>query len=153
MGLSDRYTANAIAAAAKASGEEILFATFASRTGAMASVVSGIVTGVGGLGPRDKIRREAGADTKLPLNFLLAVTPTSVQFFAHKLFWGRVKIKRTLGVLPRAGLQVHVGQGAIRQFQLHAPNPPQTVAFEIATIGSASKDIVQRLTELLHTEA
>jgi hypothetical protein len=144
--LSQRYLKNATAAAAKRTGEEILGVAFCNRAGSMRALVAGEVLQLGeaALGggavaginaPAGAIQREGGKKTRLPLNFVVAITPARVHVFKHRMFWGSVKLKSELGVFDRAGLQVGVRDGAItKQFMLHSPGQGQTMAFEMTDV-------------------
>ncbi|MDX6514171.1 MAG: hypothetical protein QOE36_3675, partial [Gaiellaceae bacterium] len=120
MALGDRYLRSATAAAERLTGDRILRVAFAARPGAMAAFVGGQLAGAGeGLGstggraPGAKIMRDEGKDTKLPANFLLAVTPTRIHVYKHRMGYGRVKIKGELGVFDREGLEVDVQEGKL----------------------------------------
>jgi hypothetical protein len=55
----------------------------------------------------------------------VALTATSVYFFKWKPFWGRVKIKKELARLPRAGLRVKVARDGLRRPHFcSSPSPP-----------------------------
>ena len=131
MALGDRYIRSATAAVEKRVGEPPLRIAFASRPGATGAMLTGELTGVGTLAPRGKIKRENGKDTRLPTNFLVAVTPTRVYVFKHRMLWGSVKIKGELGVFDRDGLVVDVSGKAMKRFTLHSPQAGQTIVFEM----------------------
>jgi hypothetical protein len=144
MGIGQRYEDNAKVAVAKLVDEPVLGIAFANRSGAMGALVAGEVVGLaqaglgggattgGRMAPRGSIGREGDKKTRLPLNFLVAITPTRVHVYKHKMFWGSVKIKGELGVFERAGLEVEVKDGRLtKQFHLHSPAQEQTMSFEI----------------------
>src|SRR5262249_12430290 len=88
---------------------------------------------------RGRVRHEGGRDVRLPQNFAVAVTPTSVYFFKWKPFWGRVKIKGELACIPRAGLTVQVApRKGSTAFLLVSPPTGTRVAFELGTLGFES---------------
>jgi hypothetical protein len=151
MSLGEKYVTNAAKAAAKLLDEPVVHVAFGSRSGAMKSLVTSEVTGIGGMAPRDVIHREGGKNTKLPLNFLIIVTPSKVHVYQHKMFWGSIKIKKELGVFERAGLQVQVGDSTVRQFQISSVNPPQAMHFEMARLGKGAAAMIDELTRLLQT--
>jgi hypothetical protein len=72
-----------------------------------------------------------GKGAKLPINFVVALTPTAVRILDMKMFWGNVKIKKELGALPRDGLRAAVRDGGVtKQFQLEAADG-SGIAFEM----------------------
>jgi hypothetical protein len=151
VGLGDSYLLNGAKAATPIVGEQILHVTFGSRVGSMGAVLMGQLSGIGGMAPRDAIHRPGGKDSKLPMNFMIVITPSRVWVFKHKMFWGRIKIKDTLGVFERVGMQAFVGDGTVRQFSLVQQNPPQAMSFEITVLGKRAAEMVQEMTYLLTT--
>lgn len=150
MGLGDKYIENGAKAVQAVVTEPVLFVTFGSRVGSMQAVIGGVL-GDGGAAPRDKVHRPGGKDTKLPMNFLVAVTQSAVLVYEHKMFWGRIKLKGQLAAFPRAGLHVQWGDGTIRQFLLSSANPPQYMSFEMTGLGQKAKAMIDQLTYLLAT--
>jgi hypothetical protein len=94
---------------------------------------------VGGM-TSGRIRQRDVKDVRLPTSFAVAMTPTSVYFFKWKPFWGRVKIKKLLAQVPRAGLQVKVSKGKATAtvFLLLSEAAGIRAAFEMATLGMES---------------
>ena len=44
---------------------------------------------------------DAGKGTRLPMNFMVALTPTAFRVFKIRKTWTGVKIKKELGALPQ----------------------------------------------------
>jgi hypothetical protein len=143
MGLGDRYLENAKKAVAELIDEEVLMIAFGSRSGSMNAVLAGQVlrgaeAGLGGDGitgvsvPRGAIEHEGAKKTRLPMNFMLVVTPAHIRVYRHKMFWGSVKVKGELGVFARDGLEVTTkDSGLTKQFALHSPAAGQQMRFEM----------------------
>lgn len=94
MALGDRYLENATKAVAELIDEEVLMIAFGSRAGSMNAVLAGQVlrgaeAGLGGDGitgvsmPRGAIERADAKKTRLPTNFILAVTPANIHVYRH----------------------------------------------------------------------
>jgi hypothetical protein len=143
MALGDRYISNAKKAVSALVGEEVLNVSFASRSGSMNAVLAGQVLrgaeiGLGGDGitgvsvPRSGIEREGEKKTRLPMNFIVAVTPKHIHVYKHKMLWGSVKLKGELGVFEREGLEVTIeDRGLTKQFSLRSPASGQQMRFEM----------------------
>jgi hypothetical protein len=143
MGLGESYIANAKKAVAAVVGEEVLNVSFANRSGSLNAVLAGQVLrgaeiGLGGDGitgvavPRGAIKREGAKKTRLPMNFLVAVTPARIHIYKHKMFWGSVKLKGELGVFEREGLEITIeDRGLTKQFALNSPASGQQMRFEM----------------------
>ncbi|MDX6689915.1 MAG: hypothetical protein QOG15_1372 [Solirubrobacteraceae bacterium] len=159
MALGDRYIANAKKAVAAIVDEEVLNVSFASRSGSMNAVLAGQVlrgaeVGLGGDGitgvavPRGAIEREGAKKTRLPMNFIIAVTPKHIHVYKHKMLWGTVKLKGELGVFERERLEVTVEtRGITKQFSLVSP-AGQQMRFEMA-----KHRVTTELADLLQTPA
>ena len=106
---------------------------WASRSGAMGAVIAGQVlrgvdvaggnpVGLGTSVPRGHMSAAEGEKgARLPMNFLVALTPTAMRVFSLRKTWTGVKIKKELGTLPRDGLQLAVEDGGLtKKFRLQA---------------------------------
>ena len=51
---------------------------------------------------------ESGKRVRLPTNFIVALTPSSVFFYQWRNFHSRVKIKQEIVRVPREGLKAHI---------------------------------------------
>ena len=114
-------------------GEPVEVLGWASRSGAMGAVIGGeLLRGVDaaggnpiGLGasvPRGHMVAPGGAKgARLPVNFLVALTPNALRVFALRKTWTGLKLKKELGALPREGLQLSVDAGGMtKRFKLDA---------------------------------
>jgi hypothetical protein len=136
--LRESYFKNATARVEKLTGESVLAIGFCNRVGSMGAVIASagqeLATGgeLGGFtAPRGSLVKD-GKKVRLPLNFIVAVTPTSVHVYKHRMFWGRVKIKRELGSFDRGGLEVAVEDAKLtKRFALRSPSGGAAVAFEM----------------------
>lgn len=112
-------------------GEPVELIGWASRSGALGAVVagtvlrgaetaldSGIISGVAA--PRGRMRTDAaGRGARLPMNFMVVLTPNAFRVFKIRKTWTGVKIKTELGVLPRGGLRAEIADGAMtKRFRL-----------------------------------
>jgi hypothetical protein len=124
-------------------GEPVEVIGWASRTGAMGALVAsellagaGAVAGsplrIGSRAPSGRMLGPGGEKgAKLPLNFLVAVTPSSVRAFGLRKTWFGLKLKRELGVLPRAGITLEsADSGLTKRFHL-AGRDGSALAFEM----------------------
>jgi hypothetical protein len=125
-------------------GEPVELIGWASRSGAMGSVIAGtvargagtamdsaIVTGVSA--PRGRMQAQEGAKgARLPMNFLVVLTPSALRVLEIKRGWSGTKVKRELGALPRESLRVAIEEGGVtKQFRLDGADG-SAVAFEMA---------------------
>jgi hypothetical protein len=156
MGMADRYQANLEKALQARIDGPLIVGTIGSPVGSMSNLLRSEAFGLagGGASPitRGKAHQKGGKDIRLPQNFAVAVTDTSVYFFKWKPFWGRVRIKRELLRLPREGLHVTPSRGKASAtiFLLTADSPETRVAFEMATLGMArAKTKVQEVANAL----
>jgi hypothetical protein len=100
-------------------------------------LLAGVNAADGGLGPMgarapgSRIRREGGKDTRLPMSFLVAVTPARIHVYKIRRWWGWITISRELAVFDRDGLIVDVSGDRMKRFTLHSPAAGQTMAFEM----------------------
>lgn len=112
-------------------GEPVEVIGWASRSGAMGAVVAGTVLRgaetamdsplvTGAAAPARRMRTgDAGKGTRLPMNFIVALTPTAFRVFKIRKTWTGVKIKKELGALPRGGLRIEIDDGGItKRFRL-----------------------------------
>lgn len=124
-------------------GEPVEVIGWASRSGAMASVIAGsvlrgaetaadsaVVAGVAT--PRGRMQAGDGdKGARLPLNFMVALAPTALRVFNVRKTWTGVKIKKEIGVLPRVGLQVDVEDGGVtKRFRLDGADG-SAISFEM----------------------
>jgi len=127
-------------------GEKVDVIGWGSRTGAMASVISGSIDALGGSGeptlgtPRGRMSASEGRKgAKLPLNFLVVLTPTTLRLFGVRNSWRGVSVKEEVGVLPREGLKVEVHDaGPMIRFHLEASDG-SGVGFEMARVAIATR--------------
>ena len=133
MALGDRFYSKAKASVEAGIGEPVEIVGWASRSGAMGAVIAGqLVRGVDvaggnpiGLGatiPGDRITGPGGSKgPKLPVNFLVVLTPSALRVFKIRNGWTGVKVKEELAVMPRAGLRLSIADGGIvKRFRLDA---------------------------------
>jgi hypothetical protein len=125
-------------------GEPVEVIGWASRSGAMGAVIAGKVVGgaevaIGGqnssfIGIPGHHMKVAGNDkgVRLPVNFMVVLTPTAFRVLKISKGWGGVKIKGELGTLPRDGLVLAIEDSKVtKQFQL-AGTDGSVVRFEMA---------------------
>ena len=112
-------------------GEPVEVIGWASRTGAMGAMLAStalrgaetamdgaVVTGVGAPGGRMRTGA-AGKGTRLPMNFMVALTPSALRVFKIRKTWTGVRIKKEVGAIAREGLGVEISDGGIsKRFQL-----------------------------------
>ncbi|MEA2221522.1 MAG: hypothetical protein QOJ35_4148 [Solirubrobacteraceae bacterium] len=106
-------------------GEPVELIGWASRSGATGAVLAGVALrgaetaigsgGVSGVAaPGGRMRGAGGSEgARLPMNFMVVLTPRPLRVFAIRKTWSGVKIKRELGSLPRAGLRSQIADGAV----------------------------------------
>jgi hypothetical protein len=124
-------------------GEPVEVLGWASRTGAMSAVLaSAVVRGVetaadsavvtGTAVPSGRMLGEGGSEgARLPMNFMVALTPTAFRVFKIRKGWTGVSIKRELGALPREGLQLEADDAGItKRFHLDGADG-SALAFEM----------------------
>lgn len=139
MAIGDRYHGKAKERVERYTGEPVEALAWGNRPGAMDAVIAGEVLRGGDVAggsaiPRGRMTAPGGGKgAKLPINFVVALTPNAVRVFETKLFWGNVKIKKELGTLPRDGLEAAVhDHGPTKQFRLHAADG-SAIAFEMTS--------------------
>jgi hypothetical protein len=132
-------------------GEPVEVLGWASRTGAMGAVVTGKIVGGAGVAlggdsssfmgiPGDRMQTaEGGKGVKLPINFMIALTPTALRVLKISKGWSGVKIKGELGTLPREGLRLAIEDAKMtKQFQV-AGADGSALRFEMTKSNFASK--------------
>jgi hypothetical protein len=143
MAMGDRFYSKARAKVEERTGEPVEIIGWASRSGAMGAVIAGqVLRGVDaaggnpiGLGtsiPAGRMSAPGGGKgARLPLNFLVALTPNGMHLFGVRNGWTGVKLKKELGVLPRDGLRLATKDGGItKQFHLQSGDG-SAVGFEM----------------------
>jgi hypothetical protein len=133
MAWGDAFYRKAAAKVEERTGEQVDVIGWASRPGAMASVIrseaiKGLEAAGGGgttggvAAPRGHMTAaDGGKGAKLPMSFLVALTPTALRVFAFRKTWFGVKLKKQLGELPRDGLELQTQDtGVVRRFHLAA---------------------------------
>jgi hypothetical protein len=143
MALGDSFYRKASKKIEQQIGEPVEVIGWASRSGAMGAVIAGKVVGdadvaLGGSNssfmgiPGDRMRTpDGGKGVKLPINFMIALTPSALRVFKISNGWTGLKIKGELGTLPREGLQLAMGDAKItKQFQL-AGTDGSAIRFEM----------------------
>jgi hypothetical protein len=141
--LGDRFYRKAKEKVEQRIGEPVHVLGWASRTGAMGAVIAGQVLrgadvaggnpiGLGTSIPGSRVTGPGGEKgARLPINFLVALTPTAMRLFSVRNGWTGVKVKKELGALPREGLRLGVEDGGItKRFLLHGADG-SAVAFEM----------------------
>jgi hypothetical protein len=143
MAWGDRFYAQAGKKVEGRVGEPVELITRASRPGAMGALIAGQVArgvdaagpdpiGLGGAAPRGHMIAPGGAKgARLPMSFLIALTPSAVRVFTVRQGWTGVKVKRELGVLPRSGIRLSIADGGVvERFRLDAADG-SGIAFEM----------------------
>jgi hypothetical protein len=124
-------------------GEPVEVIGWASRSGAMGAVIAGKVAGgaevaLGGSNasfmgiPGDRMK-VAGNDkgVKLPVNFMVVLTPSALRVLKISKGWTGLKIKGELGAIPRDGLALAIEDAKVtKQFQL-AGSDGSAIRFEM----------------------
>jgi hypothetical protein len=132
-------------------GEPVEVLGWASRTGAMGAVVGGKIVGGAGVAlggdssslmgiPGDRMHAPgSGKGEKLPINFMVALTPSALRVLKISRGISGVKIKGELGSLPRDGLRLAIEDAKMtKQFQL-AGADGSGVRFEMTKSKFATK--------------
>jgi hypothetical protein len=109
-------------------GEPVEVIGWAGRSGATAAVLAGAALRgaetamdsavvAGAAAPRGRMQTGgAGKGTRLPMNFMVVLTPTAFRVFKIRKTWTGLKIKEELGALPREGLQVEIDDAGINKY-------------------------------------
>lgn len=156
----DAFYRKAAAKVEERTGEPVNVIGWASRSGAMNAVIgSEVIRGVGaaaGSGmtggvaaPRGHMTAAGGGKgAKLPMNFLVALTPTALRVYSFRKTWFGLKLKKQLGELPRDGLELQTQDtGVVRRFQLAAADGSALV-FEMNRV-KWTKNFTEQLTSAL----
>lgn len=143
MALGDRFYSRAKEKVEQRTGEPVDVLGWASRTGAMGAVIAGQVLrgadvaggnpiGLGTSIPGDRVTGPGGEKgARLPINFLVALTPSSLRLFSVRNGWTGTKVKKELGTLPRDGLKLSVEDGGITKRFLLQGADGSAVGFEM----------------------
>jgi hypothetical protein len=131
MALGDRFYRKAREKIEKRTGEPVEVIGWASRSGAMGAVIAGTALRgaetvadspvvAGAAAPRGRMRTaEGGKGARLPMNFMVALTPSAFRVFKVRKTWTGLRLKGELGALPRQGLRVEIEDGGItKSFRL-----------------------------------
>jgi hypothetical protein len=143
MALGDGFYRKAKAKIEARIGEPVEVLGWASRSGAMTAVLAGtVLRGAGtALGsavaagtavPGGRMRdADGGKGARLPINFLVALTPTALRVFALRKTWTGLKLKKELGTLPREGLRLQIEDATVvKRFRLDGADG-SAVGFEM----------------------
>jgi hypothetical protein len=143
MAWGDRFYRGAQRKIEDRTGEPVEVIGWASRSGAMGALVAGtvlrgaetaadgpIATGVAA--PRGRMQAgDGGKGARLPMNFMVALTPTALRVFKIRKTWFGVKLKKELGAMARDGLRVSVDDGGLtKRFRLDGADG-SALAFEM----------------------
>lgn len=117
-----------------------------SRCGAMRALIGGeLLRGAetlmaspvvaGTRAPSGRMRTDdGGRGVRLPMSFVVALTPTALRVFKWRKTWFGSKVIKELGALPREGLQLSVDdRGAVKRFRLEHPGGAM-LAFEMTRV-------------------
>jgi len=141
---ADKATRQAEELTAAALSEPVLVVAYANRCGVMGNIVSRTLLNVAsdvvlgdqsgpGPGPvaNDEIHTD-GANVKVPLAFLFAVTPSKIHIFDIKMFMGNLKLKKEIAALDRAGLELASQEDTlVITYRMVNPQQRQEMMFEI----------------------
>jgi hypothetical protein len=131
MAWGDRFYDKAREKIEQRVGEPVEVIGWASRSGAMGALIAGtalrgaetladspVVTGAKAPGGRMRTA-EGGKGTRLPMNFMVALTPNALRVFKIRKTYTGVKIQKELGALPRQGLRAEIDDGGVtKRFRL-----------------------------------
>jgi hypothetical protein len=146
MAWGDRFYAKLRVKVEQRVGEPVEVIGVASRSGAMGALIAGsvlrgaetamgsaIVSGSKAPSGRMRTARE-GERVRLPMSFIVALTPTALRVFKWRKTWFGAKVKKELGALPRDGLLLEINDGGVvKRFRLEHPNGAG-VAFEMSRV-------------------
>lgn len=143
MALGDGFYRKAKAKIEARIGEPVEVLGWASRSGAMTAVLAGTVlrgaetalgsaVAAGTAVPGGRMRdADGGKGARLPINFLVALTPTALRVFALRKTWTGLRLKKELGRLPREGLRLQVEDATVvKRFRLDGADG-SAVGFEM----------------------
>lgn len=127
-------------------GERVDVIGVGSRCGAMNALIGGeLLRGAetlmaspivaGARAPSGRLRSgDRGKGVRLPMSFVVALTPTALRVFKWRKTWFGSKVTKELGSLPRDGLQLEVeDRGVVKRFRLEHPDGA-TLAFEMTRV-------------------
>jgi hypothetical protein len=146
MAWGDRFYSKLTAKVEQRLGEPVDVIGIGSRCGSMNALIAGtalrgvesamgspIVAGAKAPGGRLQTT-ESGKGARLPMSFLVALTPTGMHVFKWRKTWFGTRVKKELGVIPRDGLQLQVSdRGAVKRFELAHPDG-SALAFEMTRV-------------------
>jgi hypothetical protein len=151
MAFGDRFYEKAKQKVEARVGEPVEVIGWASRTGAMGAVIAGEIArgidvaggdpiGLGAAIPSGRMVAAGGEKgSRLPINFLVVLTPTALRVFSIRKTWTGVKVKKELGTLPREGLSLAAADAKItKRFQLQGADG-SGLAFEMTRSKFATK--------------
>jgi hypothetical protein len=146
MAWGDAFYDKARAKVSDQVGEPVEVIGWASRGGSMNAVVAGTVMRgamvamdspiqTGAMPPRSRMTAPAGdKGSKLPMNFLVALTPTAFRVFKFRKTWTGLRLKKELGALPREGLSLSTtDRGLVRLFVLDGADG-SSLTFEMSRV-------------------
>jgi len=127
-------------------GEQVDVIGVGSRCGSMNALIAGTaLRGVesvmgspivaGSKAPSGRVQTaQGGKGVRLPMSFIVALTPTSLHIFKWRKTWFGSRVKKELGVIPREGLQLEVSDhGVVKRFVLSHPDG-SAFAFEMTRV-------------------
>lgn len=151
MAWGDRFYEKARKKVEERTGESVEVIGWASRSGAMGAVLAGTaLRGAEGLAgsavvtgaavPRDRMRSGHGVKgAQLPMNFMVALTPSALRVFKIRKTWTGLRLKKELGVLPRQHLRLEVEDGGVtKRFHLEGQDG-SALGFEMTRSKFATK--------------
>lgn len=143
MAWGDGFYRKARAKVKERTGEDVEVIGWAARTGAVKAVIAGAALRgaetamdspivAGAKAPTRRMRAgDAGKDVRLPMNFIVALTPAAMHVFKVRRTWTGLKLKRELGRIPRAGLRLEMRDAGIAtRFRLDGADG-SSLAFEM----------------------
>lgn len=143
MAWGDRFYAKLQQKVEQRLGEQVEAIGVGSRCGSMNALIAGTalrgaetVMGspiiAGAKAPGGRLRTpDAAKGVRLPMSFVVALTPTALHVFKWRKTWFGTKVKKELGVIPREGLQLEISdRGVVKRFTLTHPDGA-ALAFEM----------------------
>jgi hypothetical protein len=127
-------------------GEPVDVIGVGSRCGSMNALIAGTALRgaetlmgspivAGSAAPRGRMRAaEGGKGVRLPMSFIVALTPSALHVFKWRKTWFGSKVKKELGSIPRDGLQLEISDsGVVKRFVLTGPDG-SAFAFEMSRV-------------------
>ena len=146
MAWGDRFYAKLQAKVEQRVGEPVELIGVGSRCGSMNALIAGTaLRGVetamgspivaGSKSPGGRIQTAEGSKgVRLPMSFIVALTPTSLRIFKWRKTWFGSKVKKELGAIAREGLRLEVSdRGVVKRFVLTHPDG-SAFAFEMTRV-------------------